>query len=456
MRALYRNNNGLPIDYMLKFQTTNGKKWTDIKKDVSDTLNSYGLKAAYKSGAVPVTCDGAISPALQQETISTTTCCAHTVTRIIKRLVDKKADVIPTFSESYQIIKDFLISADKVSNREECNMKLNDYLFAQKLTHEQKLSIAKLNVQNYDTLTQSEQKRVLSKIVKYPTLNRIHELRFRGIHVALTDLLKIRPVFIDLLQFHVQQTQLIYPYRLLDWNLVKALHLITSELLLHLNYFESNQRTMAQLLSRLLRILEFSLAPCESQSGLGMWLHGLKKQLCLIMFEYLFGESVDHTLIKSRSEAIPLLAYFLDFRNAALSLKKIQNLIIASDLEEKDVLLNIVIKSSVTWSTMVTETAVKLDQSLNKHISIIGEVTEELACHTLDEDGYDPETQDSPSILHDDGSILSELEKFKNFGKQNHMNCKSNILITTNLSYVCFRVCNYIARPKEKRSTIFF
>lgn len=92
-------------NYMASFHIATGKRHEDIMNDVTESMDDYGLKTPFEQGLIPVACDNAMVGAANKMTggHSATTCMAHSLTRISKRLFIEKAELVPNeFKEKFE------------------------------------------------------------------------------------------------------------------------------------------------------------------------------------------------------------------------------------------------------------------------------------------------------------------------------------------------------------------
>ena len=209
-------------------------------------------------------------------------------------------------------------------------------------TGRQKRHIATLNIPNFDQLSEPDQEEKIAieikKIDRFPLIKNPHSIRFRDLDVQLTNLLKCMPIFQQLWLEDIPERALAEPYRFLNWDLCKAVKIITSYLITHIDFFESSKElAIPYFVDRWLDILQFALQRDTNRSTVTTWLNRLKERLVYIMIEFITGFDVEKPgadgarwtkcpHIHSRCENMHLVARFLSYEtsNMKVIVKKIK------------------------------------------------------------------------------------------------------------------------------------
>ena len=218
---------------------------------------------------------------------------------------------------------------------------------------------------------------------------------------------------------------------------MKNMYDISTQLINHLRYFESNGQTMGQYVTRLFKILDFALEQCEDDDEDTV---KLKELLAEFTFEYICGrgdrseggEKKEYVpywsesrggIIRSRVSAFAITAYALDIENTKLTFSNTVKLLQKSQLTRKKAMIQNLTKLRGEWTDISTKMIENIDSKINGPAD-----PAQLA-------PLDPEIlqrlQDAGlphcPVSNFDGTIQSEIKEFKEF--QQYGQCKNKILV---------------------------
>ena len=136
----------------------------------------------------------------------------------------------------------------------------------------------------------------------------------------------------------------------------------------------------------------------------------LLKALRQTTLEYLFGEG----RIVSRSNAIAVAGYFLNYPNSTLNFKSTRDIIKASSVpeHEKNDIYKLFDTAKLTWKPKIEKVLQNISQTL------VGEEAQ----NEDDDDilGLDPDLPDGPT-----GSIAGDINSYTNFRASDYKKCEN-------------------------------
>ena len=362
-----RKNDGCAVSYMLRFNPADYTTQAQVEKEVTDTLEEYGLLAAFQKKIIPVVSDAAINWGKQTDLF--VVCMPHTISRIKKRLTEHKKYAngnIPGFASAWKTFKNFCKEADVVSekNTRGCHRSYTNYIWNIEVNDREKLRIAQIRHDDFESLPEITQNKVLEGITQYPLVKNPNEIRFNSTEEQLQNLLENKKPIQDLRSDSSSQHHDLIKEFDFDWPILEASFEVLKETTKVLKFFEKfEDRTMSQFLPKMINLLNWSL---KKQNNVvtrkDKVFESLKEQLAEILSEYIFGD----THIDTRASSLAIAAAFFD-KEFSMQFRKTEELLVYSNIasDTKRKISAKISEAKLSWPRKATDLIRRLDSELN-------------------------------------------------------------------------------------------